>query len=371
MKKNYVLFFLTVALTVLGGGCGANITVYENTIIQDRGFGSTRRLQLGDTEGPLFINEICTDDGIETYEFQANNSAEIDMPDIVRLDYHLPAFKRNRYMVAAGKLSSQSIYPVIFDTGANLDAIILQDIHIRENDMATYPLSKSVGPECKMSLCAIDELSLGDFSIRNYPAICWGSHVEVKFLGIFPVSRSEQICFPLPLMRKFKYFKFDNPAKQIEFSARKSFTPETGQKWHKLPLYYGYSGKNNHRQILYTELEVNGNLLRPLFDTGAGLGLVMNRDLWNSVKTDFNEISRKQEKLILPYHFNDNTPTCTNFTVEKLEIAGLGMRNAELLVLPETKSWKKCNSLLGMGYFADRVVVVDFEKSILWVKDKI
>lgn len=368
MTNKYALPLLLSVLATAIAGCGVNIALIDNCVITDADFKAARSMKLMDRDGPIYIQEIVTADGFDTYEYSSNTVPIIDMPDIATADFHLEEYARNHYMVVNGKMANGKTYPVILDTGANLDAIIVQDIHIRENDLPVYPLTKSSGPESKMSLCAIEKLTLGDFHLNYYTGVSWGQHVELKLLGIIPLGRSADICFPLPLMSRFKYFKFDTPAKQVQFSAKKSFIPQSEDSWNRFPLTVESKVSDHGKQFVFIDMEVNGERIRPLLDTGAGLGLMFNNHLWDKIKDSFEETKRKDFNFVLPFHFEGNKPKCTNITVKDLHMGDIKMSGVEITVLPETKSWKKTDCIIGMGYFREKIVVLDFESSTLWVK---
>jgi hypothetical protein len=368
MIKKYAFYLLLSVLVVSLAGCGMNIAIVDNIVISDADLTSSRRLKLMDTDGPIFIKEIENADGFDTYEYSSNTVPIVDMPDVATVDFHLDEYARNHYMVVKGKMASGKTYPVILDTGANLDALIVQDIHIRENDLQVFPLTKFSGQESKMSLCAVEQLTLGDFKLKDYTGVCWGQHIELKLLGIIPLGRSADICFPLPLMSKFKYFKFDTPAKQVQFSAKKSFKPQSEDNWHRFPITVECAGGNAGKQFVLVDMQVNGKRIRPLLDTGAGLGLMMNSRLWEDVKGNFEETKRKKINFVLPFHFEGNKPTCTAITVKNLRLGDIEIPGGEITVLPKTKNWKKTNCIIGMGYFREKIVVLDFESKTLWVK---
>ncbi|MCF7955145.1 MAG: hypothetical protein K9M75_05030 [Phycisphaerae bacterium] len=368
MKKKYASYILLSALAVILSGCDMNIAIVDNTVIPDADFKAARNLKLMDPHGPIFIQEIVTEDGFDTYEYSSNRIPIVDMPDIATADFNIEEYNRNNYMVVNGKIGDGRTYPVILDTGANLDALIVQDIHIRQNDLQVYPLTKSSGPESKMSLCAVENLQLGDFKIKDCTGISWGQHIELKLLGLIPLGRSDDICFPLPMMSKFKYFEFDIPAKQVRFSAKKSFGPIAKENWHRFPMTVESMENDPSKQFLFLDLEINGKPIRPLLDTGAGLGLMMNNRLWDQVKDNFRQTRRRNFNFILPFHFEGNKPRCTAVKVKNLNLGSMKMTGEEIIVLPESKNWKKTECIMGMGYFKEKTVVLDFEKQTLWVK---
>ena len=345
-----------------------NIAIIDNVVIPDADHTAARNLELMDPDGPIFIKEIASENGFDTYEYSSNRVPIIDMPDIATADFHLEEYNRNQYMVVNGKMTCDKTYPVILDTGANLDTIIVQDIHIRENDLQVYPLTKSPGPESNMSLCAVEKLQLGDLKIYDYTGISWGQHIELKLFGFIPISRSADICFPLPMMSRFRYFEFDIPARKVHFSAKKSFKPKSPDNWHRFPVTVEHLNNDPTKQILFVDLELNGKSIRTMFDTGAGLGLMMNNQLWQQVKDNFESISRRKFNFILPFHFEGNKPRCTAVKVKNLCLGDMEISNAEITVLPETKSWEKTDCIMGMAYFQQKTVTIDFENKTLWVK---
>ena len=218
-----------------------------------------------------------------------------------------------------------------------------------------------------MTLTAVDELTIGDMKLSNYPGICWGQHVEWRLFGVLPVGRSEDISFPLLLMSQFRYFMFDNVNEQVEFSFDASFDPVDEDGWYQFPLSLELIG-GGEQAVLFAEVEVNGRVLRPMLDTGCGTGLMMNRSLWDEIAGRFDVTSRKSRRFILPLHFDGNDPKCSGFGVKKLKFGEFSVGGGEVTVLPDSKSWERSDCILGMGYFLDRVAVVDFERSTLWVR---
>jgi len=368
MTNTLVKYAVFSALAAVFAGCGMNIAIIDNSVTPDADLTTARSLKLMDSDGPLYIKETVSDDGKGTYEFSQNRQPIVDTPDIVTADFHQAEYNLNQYMVVEGQIADGKTYPFILDTGANLDALIIQDIHIRQNDLQVFPLNKTTGPESKMSLCSVDNIQIGDFKLSEYTAICWGQHTELKFLGLIPLGRSKDICFPLPMMRKFKYFKFDTPARQVEFSARKSFKPQQDENWHKFPMTVEYIDNDPAKQLLFIEMQINGQNIRPMLDTGAGLGLMMDNHLWHQVKGSFNQTSQKNTNFILPYHFKDNKPNCKAVTVETLDLGDISINNAEVIVMPKSKNWKKTDCIMGMAYFKDKQVTIDFQTNTLWVK---
>ncbi len=73
-------------------------------------------------------------------------------------------------------------------------------------------------------------------------------------------------------------------------------------------------------------------------------------------------------RFILPLHFEGNSPKCVSYKVDELELGDFSVSGGEVAVLPDGKNWERADCILGMEYFLDRTVVVDFERGTLWVR---
>lgn len=366
---------LLVAIIILQSGCcrvsilGIKFSTYTTAVVADKKLVPGKNVKLMDpNNSPIFFKEISGKDGQRTHKLSGDFSVlDINLPDIAHAKYH-EEYESHNYIVVESKMKNGKILPLIFDTGNNFGFPVVQDIHILENDLPIYQMTKEQGPESRMSLCIVDQLTFGDCQLYNYPGICWGQHTETKLLGFVPVERSNFISFPLLLMSKFKYFKFDNIRKEALFSVKKSFKPTNEEDWCQFPLYIKNDDSDPDKSYLFTEITLNGVTFKPLLDTGSGSGLIMDEHLWKNVKNNFDETARKNVRITLPLYFEDNNPVCTRITVKKLQLGKFDIHEGKIIILPENKSWEKSDCLLGMEYFCDKVIVLDFEKSRLWVK---
>ena len=335
------------------------VVVADDDLVADSG------VRLMSAGGAVFVEEGIDENGEKFYRFGNNVLPRVDLEGVGRADYHKAEFSQNGFMVVEGRMSSGKVYPVVFDTGAGLRPVILQDIHIRDNDLGVYPFDSGNG--LPMMLTAVDELVIGELQLTNYPGICWGQHIESRFLGVIPVGRSRDISFPLLLMTQFRYFLFDNVNERAEFSRDVSFDAGKESEWYQFPLYLEWID-GAEQAVLFVEMEINGKVLRPMLDTGCGAGLVMNRSLWDQMEGRFEVVGRKSRRFILPLHFEDNSPKCASFKVDELELGDFSIAGGEIAVLPDGKNWERADCILGMEYFHDRTVVVDFERGTLWVR---
>jgi hypothetical protein len=364
----YLFVSLLFFLLLFGIGCGGGITAFSMSVVADEDLCAGSGVRLMESDGAVFVEESIDENGRRRYRFANNVLANIDAAGVTRVKYHREEFAKHKYMVVEGRMGGDKVYPVVLDTGAGLRPVILQDVHIRDNDLRVHPFVGGGGERGRMTLTAVDELVIGNMKLSNYPGICWGQHVEWRLFGVLPVGRSEDISFPLLLMSQFRYFMFDNVNERAEFSFDESFDPVSEEGWYQFPLSLEQIG-GGEQAVLFVEMEVNGQVLRAMLDTGCGVGFMMNRSLWDEMAGQFDVTGRKSRRFILPLHFEGNDPKCSGFIVKELKLGEyFSVKGGEITVLPDSKSWKRADCILGMGYFLDRVVVVDFERSKLWVR---
>ena len=92
----------------------------------------------------------------------------------------------------------------------------------------------------------------------------------------------------------------------------------------------------------------------------------MNQDLWQRINKDFKDIRLKKGKDFYPYI---GKLKCEYAFVPKINIAGRALENARISVFPDDSLLlEECDGMLGMQYFLDTVIVLDFERNLLWVK---
>jgi hypothetical protein len=60
---------------------------------------------------------------------------------------------------------------------------------------------------------------------------------------------------------------------------------------------------------------------------------------------------------------------CRTAAIPEFEFAGRIIKNANVSVFPDDSILlEECGGLLGMQYFRDTVIVLDFEQELLWVR---
>ncbi len=104
---------------------------------------------------------------------------------------------------------------------------------------------------------------------------------------------------------------------------------------------------------------IQGQMMKIMADTGGGPVLILSSADWQQLRPAVRVIGEKSGRF----------PTWGGYlpvkivTVEELEVAGRKTRHAELWVC---EKWPE--STFGLGCFADRTLVLDFARQVLWVR---
>lgn len=297
----------------------------------------------------------------ETYQ-PGLNFAEIRQGDRYRVRYH-SSFSQNRWMVVEGKLENGKSYPVVLDTGAT-PTLFVTDVHITENKLPIYPFSGD-GESVGWGLCYIPGLRVGDLKFGKVSCTYREQHTEVQFLGL-PVATDKAIIAGLPLLRQFSYIAFDSVIQIVEFSLGGKFLPSESAQWahYKFEIVEDLAGNT----FLFATIPIAGLDMKLQLDTGSGRGLAVRTELWNQLRNRIPKVKLKKDAELYPYMgwFN-----CQKGRIAKLEVGDRTVQDAELAVFPDDCPLvEDCQGLLGMQCFHDTVIVLDFERNLMWVRNK-
>ena len=104
------------------------------------------------------------------------------------------------------------------------------------------------------------------------------------------------------------------------------------------------------------------------FDTGSGRGLAIGEKLWKQIGDDFQNLNLKKGRDCYPYI---GRLPCQKGIIPKLQVGDRIISKAEISIFPDDSPLlAECEGLLGMQYFNDTIVVLDFEKSLMWVEER-
>jgi hypothetical protein len=302
----------------------------------------------------------------------------IQYGNLCRVKYH-PLYSKNHPIVVEGKLDKDKKYPVILDTGASV-ALFVNDIHINENNLVTQPL-KYNNKFAGWGTCLLPELHIGEIILFNWPCYYRRQHAELQLFGL-PLARDKAIIVGLPTLQEFKYIAFDGIKKEVEFSPKKLFEVKEPQLWEKYPLTIeDFLGGNAY---LFVKIPIAGEEIELQLDTGSGNGLSIKEDFWKQMQQKIRALASssalsslpkgsvgtnvklKQGRELYPYI---GLLDCEKTVIPKLDVGNRTIKNAKVSIFPEDSPLlENCEGLIGMQYFQDTVMVLDFERNLMWVK---
>lgn len=281
--------------------------------------------------------------------------------DPTRVKFHT-SYSQNRWMVVEGTIGSGKKYPVVIDTGAS-PALFVNDIHILENKLAIYPIGTGKNGAPGWGICHLPELSIGKVTLINWPCFYREQHTEVRLFGL-PLAKAKPVIIGLPALKRFKYIAFDSINKEVEFSLEKAFDCDRSDLWTQYPFVIEeYLGGN---ASLFVKIPVAGQETELQLDTGCGRGLAINRELWEKLSTRIQNVTLKKGRDLYPYI---GWLPCEQGVIPKLDVGARTIKNAKISVFPnDSPLVDQCRGLLGMQCFRDTVMVIDFERNLIWVK---
>lgn len=279
-----------------------------------------------------------------------------------RVKYH-PSYSTNRWMVVEGKLANGNKYPVVLDTGAS-SGLFVNDVHILENKLAIQPFKAGRSNSVSWGICELGELQIGQVSLINWPCFYQAQHTEIQLFGL-SVGKGKAIIAGLTALREFKYIEFDSIEKEAEFSLQKAFEPEQSQLWRRYPFVIEEGLGDN--AFLYVKVPIAGEEIELQLDTGSGRGLAISEHLWGRLNKKIPKVRLKKTKDLYPYI---GWLDCRRTVVANLQVGDRTIKDAKISVFPDdSQLMDRCEGLIGMQYFQDTVVVLDFERNLLWVRN--
>ncbi len=277
-----------------------------------------------------------------------------------RIKYH-SSYSTNRWMAVEGKLGNGKKYPVVLDTGASI-GLFVNDIHIKENKLPIHPL-KSYNDSVGWGMCYLPELHIGQVTLVNWPCFYQEQHTEVQLLGL-PLSKDKAAIAGLQALRRFKYIAFDSVREEVEFSLGKIFEPERSDSWAKYSFAIEEDLGGN--TFLFVNIPVAKEEIELQLDTGSGRGLAIAEELWEKMRKKTQPVKLKKGRDLYPYI---GWLLCKRGVIPELELGNRTIRDAKISVFPnDSPIVDECSGLLGMQYFQDTVMVLDFERNMMWVK---
>jgi len=311
-----------------------------------------RRLDLND--GPVKIAKSEEDPNTITTNWDWDKT-RINLTEPSRVKYQTFYFNFLDLIVVPGMLPNGKTYSIWLDTGYPGYALT-NGLTILENDLAIYPLGKDPGTSAHTGICYLPSFQIGQVTIINPPCYYLQLQWEVRLLGL-PIWQQKGVIVGLGLLKDFRYIVFNNIKKEVEFVPTGPFEPDEPEHWDSYP----FEIENGQ---LMVDIPVDGQDLTLMFDTCGRYGMVVNRDMWEKLPASVRTTESKEIKFFSG--FLGQLP-CRRARIKKLKIANLTIKKSEILILPEDSPYKA--NYIGMKYFRDTVVVLDFERNLMWVKN--
>jgi len=291
---------------------------------------------------------------------------KVEQTAILRVKYH-PSYNTKRCIVVEGSIvDCKKKYPVVLDTGAS-QGVFVNDIHVRENKLPVYPVqtNKTDAKDYGLGLCYVPQLRIGQMTLQDFP--CWylQRHLELKFFGM-PIARDDSIIVGLTALREFSCIVFDGIKREVEFSRNKPFEPDQEQAWSRYPISIEEDSGN---AFLFVQIPIAGESMKVQLDTGSGNGLSLSEELWETMSGKLQNVKLKEDTELYPYI---GRLSCKRGVISKLQVGDRMIQKAKISIFPDgSPLLSDCDAILGMQYFQDTVMVLDFNNAVLWVRNHV
>ena len=251
-------------------------------------------------------------------------------------------------------------YPVVIDSGFT-KYLSVTDTVVLDAGLKIYRidgLGKKVG-----GLCHLEQLKIGTLTIVHPACEYWLAHYERRVLG-HTTWEEKKIYLGLGLMKEFSYILIDNVTREVEFAANNSFNPQDSNQWHQYPMTIEHDEKQNARLIV--DIPLVGQPRRIKLDTGAAPGLILTESIWAKVSAGLHLRHQEKDRLATP--LSGWLPS-KKITVEQLTLGNIPINDARIHVIADDTPYGQDNFTLGMDFFRETVIVLDFERNLLWVRN--
>lgn len=347
------VFFMIIIFAVLfNSGCSSSLSELA---------GPDGKINLLDPENsPYDIEIIERPNGRLDYYWDIDSS--IEQADFCKLKYH-SSYKYTRSIVVQGSIGqSDNTYPVLLDTGCS-QPLFVREAHVRDNSLAVYPLKTGSFNGYQMALCHLPELKLGEISLMDWPCLYLRSGSRNSFFKL-AAEHDNFMIVGLPLLMEFQYVLIDDANKAVELSNDKEFTPSDPDNWEKFPITIEEDLRGN--AFLFVDIPIEARQTYIQIDTGSGTGLSVSQSLWNQLKEQTGPIKFSRTKLNYPYIGN---LSCKRGKAESLSMGSKTIKNADIAVFADNCPLvEDCDGLIGMQFFRNSTIVLDFENDLLWIR---
>ena len=356
---------VSVLISIIATGC--SIRPIEKVLVESENLGGKSGISLIDVNAPnnegYSIKVTRKPNGGRDFTWTMETDIEQESP--CKVKYHNLYYSISHHVVVEGRIGNGRKYPVILDTGGSTPATLVHDIHIVKNKLSICPFGTNK-ESFFGGFCYLPKLQIGNIALINFPALYQQRHVEVRVFGV-PVGRDESIIIGLPVLKQFKYISFDNVNKLAEFSLHDVFECNDSNGWDQYPFSIEEDSESNAE--LFVKVPIAGKDMELKLDTGAGNGLVVREDLWKEIGKRIQNVNLKNDTALYPFY---GRMACKSGFISKLEVGDNIVENVKVSVFSnDSKLLLGGNrkGLLGMQFFKNSMMVLDFEHKLMWVKE--
>jgi hypothetical protein len=357
------LFFSLVVCAYFAGGC--NLGPVNTPAFSDE--SEVRRID--PNNGPFTAGEIQRVDA-KTGQSQLIRQIKWKPPQISH-DSGTPQSFSVKYDAWQFRLTGRILVPIdmsgckrsaIVDTGFS-GHVYMNDLMVESCNLAVFPLNTNPATGSAVGLCDIPALRLGPMVLAHPPCLYEQMQWQFRVLGI-PLYRHKIVLLGLDFMRPFSYVLLDNTRHTIAFSPRAAFEPDKPSDWLRLPFALE-KVDDNLRMMM--DFPVGGNKVRVEFDTGgARPGLTLREAAWTRVASSVRARATGAGHC-QSYQYGP-TP-CRKYSIPQLNVGRMELKDAAVDVLPDSHPLlKDLDGILSLDYFRTTVVVMDFKKSLIWIR---
>lgn len=364
MMQKRLLITLAVLMSMIITGC--SIQPMRMVLVESESVENKAGISIIDINAPENEHNSIefTEKSNGIWYFKWTMDEDIKQKSPCQVKYHDLYYSISHFMVVEGSIGNGEKYPIVLDTGGSTSAIIVHDIHVIKSKLSIYPLGFSkdflLG-----GFCYLPELQIGNITFINFPALYQKKHVEVQAFGV-PISRDKSIIIGLPVLKQFKYIRFDNIRKVAEFSLNNVFECNESNRWEQYPFLIKEDSESNAE--LFVKIPIAGKDMELRLDTGAGGGLAISEDLWKEISKRIQKVNLKDDTTLYPFY---GRLACKSGVISKFKSGDIIIEKVKISVFPnDSKLMIQGNpkGLLGMQFFEKSVMVLDFERQLIWVK---
>jgi hypothetical protein len=268
--------------------------------------------------------------------------------------------KKEKRVQVIGTLPDNKQYPITIDSGFD-QYMLVSDTIVLDAGLEIYPAAELGG--INGGFCHLGRLRIGELTIEHPLCVYTLAHYEGRLLGRTK-WKDKTILFGLNLMKQFRYILIDNINHKVEFSTQDTFEPADPNVWSRYPTILEKDDSSLER--LMVDIPLAGKTRHLMFDTGSGCGLIVAKDVWKTISPKLTIHKKTTDKLRMMHGFEPSE----KITVQNLDVGNSRLNNAYIYMLLNEEPCGSDFFLLGMGFFKDTVVVIDFEHNLLWIKNQ-